>query len=63
MGPQQHSRQAAGRRRQHAGTTRFCGPGLVWDSPLGMLRTDYAIPLVKQPYDKTQNFSFGLMPF
>lgn len=39
------------------------GMGLVWDSPLGMLRTDYAIPLVKQPYDKTQNFSFGLMPF
>ncbi len=39
------------------------GLGLVWDSPLGMLRTDYAIPLVKQPYDKTQNFSFGLMPF
>ena len=39
------------------------GMGLVWDSPIGMLRTDYAIPLVKQPYDKTQNFSFGLMPF
>jgi outer membrane protein insertion porin family len=39
------------------------GIGLVWDSPLGMLRTDYAIPLLKQPFDKTQNFSFGVMPF
>ena len=39
------------------------GIGLAWDSPIGALRADYAIPLVKQPYDKTQPFSFGLMPF
>jgi len=39
------------------------GVGLAWDSPIGALRADYAIPLVKQPYDKTQPFSFGLMPF
>ena len=39
------------------------GMGLVWDSPIGSLRADYAIPLAKQPFDKTQNFSFGLMPF
>jgi outer membrane protein insertion porin family len=39
------------------------GAGLVWDSPIGSLRADYAVPLLKQPYDKTQNFSFGLMPF
>jgi outer membrane protein insertion porin family len=39
------------------------GVGLVWDSPLGSLRADYAVPIVKQPYDKTQPFSFGLMPF
>jgi outer membrane protein insertion porin family len=39
------------------------GVGLAWDSPLGALRADYAIPLVKQPSDKTQPFSFGLMPF
>ncbi len=39
------------------------GVGLAWDSPIGALRADYAIPLVKQPYDKTQAFSFGLMPF
>jgi outer membrane protein insertion porin family len=39
------------------------GIGLAWDSPIGALRADYAIPLVKQPSDKLQPFSFGLMPF
>ncbi len=39
------------------------GVGLAWDSPIGALRADYAIPLVKQSSDKTQPFSFGLMPF
>jgi outer membrane protein insertion porin family len=39
------------------------GMGLAWDSPLGALRVDYAYPIVKQPYDKTQALSFGLMPF
>ncbi len=39
------------------------GVGLTWDSPLGPLRADYAIPLVKQPFDKLQPFSFGLSPF
>jgi outer membrane protein insertion porin family len=39
------------------------GMGLAWDSPLGALRADYAFPIVKQPYDKTQAFSFGLSPF
>src|SRR4029079_18243650 len=49
------------------GTTRSLrasmGVGLAWDSPIGALRADYAIPVAKQPYDKTQPFSFGLMPF
>jgi outer membrane protein insertion porin family len=39
------------------------GVGLAWDSPLGALRADYAYPVLKQPYDKTQAFSFGLSPF
>jgi outer membrane protein insertion porin family len=39
------------------------GVGLAWDSPIGALRADYAFPIFKQPFDKTQNFSFGLMPF
>jgi outer membrane protein insertion porin family len=38
------------------------GVGLVWDSPLGALRVDYAVPVAKQPFDKTQPLSFGLMP-
>jgi outer membrane protein insertion porin family len=39
------------------------GVGLIWDSPLGPLRTDYAFPLSKQPFDKTQAWSFGLAAF
>ena len=39
------------------------GAGLVWDSPIGPLRLDYAVPLVKQPGDKTQPLSFGLVPY
>ena len=39
------------------------GVGLGWDSPIGTLRVDYAIPIAKQPYDKTQPLSFGLSPF
>ena len=31
--------------------------------PLGNLRVDYAYPILKQPYDKTQALSFGLRPF
>jgi outer membrane protein insertion porin family len=39
------------------------GVGIAWDSPLGPLRLDYAIPLLKQAADKTQPLSFGLSPF
>jgi outer membrane protein insertion porin family len=39
------------------------GMGVAWDSPLGALRVDYAFPILKQPYDKTQALSFGLMPY
>jgi outer membrane protein insertion porin family len=39
------------------------GMGVAWDSPLGALRVDYAYPILKQPYDKTQALSFGLMPY
>ena len=35
------------------------GAGLVWDSPFGPLRFDYAIPLTKQNYDIVQEFRFG----
>lgn len=39
------------------------GVGLIWDSPIGALRADYAFPLAKQSYDKTQPFSFGIATF
>ncbi len=39
------------------------GVGLAWDSPLGNLRVDYAFPVLKESYDKTQALSFGLRPF
>jgi outer membrane protein insertion porin family len=39
------------------------GVGIVWDSPLGPLRADYAVPLAAQPFDKLQAFSFGMAGF
>ncbi|MGJ4950418.1 outer membrane protein assembly factor BamA [Bradyrhizobium sp. HKCCYLS20291] len=35
------------------------GVGLVWASPFGPLRFDYAIPLTKGQFDRTQEFRFG----
>jgi outer membrane protein insertion porin family len=35
------------------------GAGLVWDSPLGPLRVDYAFPLTKTSYDVLQPLHFG----
>jgi outer membrane protein insertion porin family len=39
------------------------GAGLVWDSPLGPLRVDYAFPLTKTGYDVLQPFHFGVGGF
>lgn len=52
------------------GTTGIClgddasirasvGAGLLWNSPLGPLRLDYAYALEKQDYDKLQQIRFG----
>ncbi len=37
------------------------GAGVSWRSPLGPLRVDFAFPIIKEDYDKTQEFrlSFG----
>jgi outer membrane protein insertion porin family len=35
------------------------GVGIMWDSPMGPLRMDFAQALTKEAYDKTQIFSFG----
>lgn len=36
------------------------GAGLIWASPFGPLRIDYAVPVVKEDTDDVQNFSFGI---
>jgi outer membrane protein insertion porin family len=35
------------------------GAGLLWASPFGPIRFDFAIPLMKEPYDRKQFFRFG----
>jgi outer membrane protein insertion porin family len=35
------------------------GATLIWDSPMGPLHVDYAMPLTKAPYDVTQRVYFG----
>jgi len=35
------------------------GAGLIWDSPFGPIRADYAIPVTKASYDVTQRFKFS----
>jgi outer membrane protein insertion porin family len=35
------------------------GVGLIWASPFGPLRFDYAIPLTKGANDRVQQFKFG----
>jgi outer membrane protein insertion porin family len=35
------------------------GASLIWNSPFGPLRFDYAVPLLKQSQDKIQEFRFG----
>ncbi|HVY57611.1 MAG TPA: outer membrane protein assembly factor BamA [Xanthobacteraceae bacterium] len=35
------------------------GAGLIWDSPFGPLRFDFAYALSKESYDRTQIFRFG----
>ena len=34
------------------------GASLIWDSPFGALRVDYAYPVAKQSYDVTQRLNF-----
>lgn len=39
------------------------GAGLIWSSPFGPLRVDYAMPVTKASYDVTQRLHFGAGPF
>ncbi len=36
------------------------GAGIVWLSPFGPLRFDYAVPVAKEDYDEVQNFRFSM---
>ncbi|AZO30511.1 MULTISPECIES: outer membrane protein assembly factor BamA [Mesorhizobium] len=36
------------------------GVGLMWASPFGPIRIDYAIPVEKQPGDDVEEFNFGI---
>lgn len=36
------------------------GVGLIWASPFGPLRINYAVPVLKEEHDQVQNFSFGV---
>lgn len=36
------------------------GAGIVWLSPFGPLRFDYAIPVLKEDFDKEQHFRFSM---
>ena len=36
------------------------GAGLIWASPFGPLRVDYAYPVLKEENDLVQNFNFGI---
>jgi outer membrane protein insertion porin family len=39
------------------------GASLIWDSPFGALRVDYAYPIAKQSYDVTQRLNFSAGAF
>jgi outer membrane protein insertion porin family len=36
------------------------GVGLMWASPFGPLRIDYAVPVMKEPTDDVEEFNFGI---
>jgi outer membrane protein insertion porin family len=36
------------------------GVGLLWSSPFGPIRIDYAIPVKKESTDDVQEFNFGM---
>jgi len=36
------------------------GAGIMWASPFGNIRFDYAVPVVKEDFDETQEFRFSM---
>lgn len=41
------------------GLRASAGVGVTWDSPFGPISLDYAWPLLKEDFDKTENFRFS----
>jgi outer membrane protein insertion porin family len=35
------------------------GTGIIWNSPVGLIKANFALPVIKEDYDKTQVFSFS----
>ncbi|WP_114008853.1 outer membrane protein assembly factor BamA [Cohaesibacter intestini] len=50
---------ASGTYNDNGGIRSSIGAGLIWASPFGMLRLDYAYALSKESYDDTQSIRFG----
>ena len=36
------------------------GASIIWASPFGPLRVDYAVPIKKESFDEVQRFKFGI---
>jgi outer membrane protein insertion porin family len=36
------------------------GVGVIWASPFGPIRIDYALPVLKERTDVVQNINFGI---
>ncbi|MCQ2004298.1 outer membrane protein assembly factor BamA [Rhizobium sp. NRK18] len=51
---------ASGAEGTNASLRASVGLGIVWGSPFGAIRFDYAVPVLKEDFDKTQNFRFGI---
>jgi len=42
------------------GVRASVGGSILWDSPFGPLRVDYAVPLNEEPFDDVEEFNFGV---
>jgi outer membrane protein insertion porin family len=51
---------ADGVRGTDASLRASVGLGLLWASPFGPLRVDYAFPIAKEDFDRVQNLKFGI---
>ncbi len=45
--------------RDNSSMRLSAGQGLSWKSPFGPIRIDYAIPIIKEDYDREQKFRFS----